>query len=401
MNDKNPLRHLPLFAAIFAITPLAVDMYLPAMPTMAEELATTIGQVQWSLSVYLAGYALGMLLFGPLADHYGRRRFLLGGLAGFSLLSLLLSLPMSIEWFIALRFLQAMIGGAATVVIPGSIRDLFGENTAKGLAYVSMTMMIAPMLAPAIGGGILSIGHWSSIFLVLGSYAVVILLWAIRKFPQREFPHREPTSTLFAAVFNNYKTVLTRGSCYPFLFTTLCTATAFFTYITGISFVYITVYDVSEQMFSLFFGLNVGALMLGNLINAKLVSRFGALTLLRVFMLLALLASAGLWLVTMLSDNVYYLVACVLCMMCCLMVVSTNSDAMILMSFPEQSGTATAVIGTLRFGCGALAGLLLALFYDGSAQPFAQIILVSVALITGIQLTLILFSKRKQHLSTL
>ena len=136
-----------LLAAIVATTPLAIDMYLPAMPLMAQQLDTTIGMVQQSLSIFLAFFGISMLLCGPLADSLGRRPLAIFGLTGFVLASLALSLVSSIEWFLFWRALQAFCGAAATVVVPGIVRHIYQEHTAKGMSYVSMMMMLAPLLA--------------------------------------------------------------------------------------------------------------------------------------------------------------------------------------------------------------------------------------------------------------
>ncbi|BDM64631.1 hypothetical protein NFHSH190041_20830 [Shewanella sp. NFH-SH190041] len=174
--NHSPLAHLlPLLAAIIAISPMAIDMYLPAMTTIAAAFATDMVLVQQSMSLYLAGYALGMLFFGPLADRYGRKPLLLGGLLGFMLAGLLLSITTSLPQFLLCRLLQAIAGAAVTVVVPGYIRQLYGANTAKGMSYVMMIMMLAPLLAPGLGSVILALYTWQTIFILLSGYAALLL----------------------------------------------------------------------------------------------------------------------------------------------------------------------------------------------------------------------------------
>ncbi|WP_144392859.1 multidrug effflux MFS transporter [Pleionea sediminis] len=390
MRLKSAFSFLPLFASIYAITPLAVDMYLPAMPQMADSFSTGISEVQWSLSIFLAGYALGMLCFGPMADHYGRKVFLLGGLSGFLVTTLALAFAPDIQTFITLRFFQALFGGAATVVVPGTIRDLFGKSTAKGMSYVSMAMMIAPMLAPTIGSIILAWSEWQAIFMILTSYAALILFFAIFRFPF--LPARSQShSNVIYSVFRSYRIVLLNTSCLPFLLTTMLTTFVFFTYITSVSFVYITIYGVSEQVFGILFGANVAALMLGNLINARLVNRFSPIQMLRMGLLSASIVTLFLTWILIHQASIAYLIVSIFALMASLIIVSTNSDALVLISFPRQSGTATAVIGSLKFGGGAFSGLILSWLYDGSAAPVALVIGSAVTIIILLHLAIRLF----------
>ena len=127
-------RLIPLLAAIIAITPFAIDMYLPAMTTLAQQFNAPMSDIQQSLSLYLVGYSAGMFVFGPLADRWGRRYFVIYGLLGFMFTSLALALTSNIEIFLILRFFQAFTGAAATVVIPGYVKEIYGKDTAKGMS---------------------------------------------------------------------------------------------------------------------------------------------------------------------------------------------------------------------------------------------------------------------------
>jgi DHA1 family bicyclomycin/chloramphenicol resistance-like MFS transporter len=374
MNKTVPFRLLLLLASIIATTPLAIDMYLPAMPLMASELNTEISVVQQSLSIYLAAYSLGMLLFGPLADAIGRRPLALGGLLFFSLASVALVFCQDAQWLLGLRAVQAFAGSAATVVVPGIIRALYRENTAKGMSYVSMIMMMAPLIAPAIGSAVLWRGHWQQIFLVLAFYssAILWLTW-------RYLPDPVPVSRGRKPEFlSGYRYVFANKAARPQIATSMFASFSFFCFLTAVPFVYIEYFGVSEQLFSLLFALNVGMLMLANFGNSRFVGRFGPQRMLYLGLTLALVSAVLLCLANSLELGLLFTVLTIAPLMASLGLIATNADAMILMRFPEHSGTATAVIGTLRFGSGALAGPLLALVYTGTALPFALLMLTGV-----------------------
>lgn len=385
MKDVNPsLRLIMLLAAVIAITPLAIDMYLPAMQMMVDDLATNMALVQQSLSIYLAAYAVGMLLFGPLADMLGRRPLALGGLVGFLISSVMLSLVASIDAFLLWRAAQAFCGAAATVVIPGIVRHLYQQHTAKGMSYVSMIMMLAPLVAPAVGSGVMYFAHWQVIFDVLALYALVVLLLSWRFMP--EVPRAEQAEK--PAFFSGYREVFTNKAAWPHIATSMFASFSFFTFLTAVSFVYISYFGVSEQLFALLFGLNVSALMLANFLNSRLVSRKGPQRMLVVGLGMAIIAATLLSVFNYFGLDLWFTVLTIAPLMASLGLVATNADAMILMQFPEHTGTATAVIGTLRFGIGALAGPLLGVFYTGTALPFSLLMLAGTLCILMAQLSL-------------
>ena len=370
---------LPLLASIMALSPLAIDMYLPAMPILAEYLGSNMPMVQNSLSVYLFGYALGLILFGPMADKYSRRKMALFGISGFLLASLLLPFVATIEQFLSLRFIQAFISSAATVVVPGIIREYYQKNTAKGLSYVSMIMMLAPMIAPSIGSVLLVAHSWQMIFYLLSFYSVIVLLLVARYLP--EVVRSNTVQNKHISFLARYNIVFSNSEARLDIISSMMISLAFFAYITAIPFVYLTVFEVSEFSFSVLFGITVVALMSAHFINTRLVVRKGSRKMLWYGLTLSVTASTALFLVNLFTLPLVFTVASILPLMGSISMVAVNSDALVITKFPEQSGTATAVIGTLRFGIGALAGPILAYFYDGSALPFAGLMFFAVLLV--------------------
>ena len=372
---------LPLLASIIAISPLAIDMYLPAMPIIATQLSTDMSSVQNSLSIYLLGYALGLLFFGPLADKYRRRTLVMVGISGFTLVSLAILFATSIEQFLMLRFAQAFISSAATVIVPGTIKERYGKNTAKGFSYVSMIMMVAPMIAPSIGS-VLLLHSWQAIFTVLGVYSLLILTLAYRFLPEK----KQVVEVEKVSFLSRYKIVLGHKKSRLDLLSSMVISLAFFAFITAIPFVYLTVFKVSEFAFSFLFGINVLTLMAAHFINTRLVTRKGSRTMQSYGLVVALLASSCLVIAQFLQLPLIYTVGALLPLMGSISMIAVNTDALILLEFNRESGTATAVIGTLRFGIGSLAGPILAYFYDGSAIPFAMLMWCSVIVVLLCQL---------------
>ncbi|CAM3954352.1 multidrug effflux MFS transporter [Shewanella aquimarina] len=370
---------IPMLSAIVAITPLAIDMYLPAMSTLASSFHSSVTTVQQSLSLYLAGYAMGMLTFGPIADRIGRRPLVLLGLTGFGLISLALAFVTSVEVFLGLRFIQAFIGAAATVVVPGYIKEVYGKNTAKGMSYVSLIMMLAPLIAPTMGSLILELGDWHLIFFILAFYASLLLVLVLTKLRMPSDTHSGARSQ--RSFFGAYAVVFTKPGVKLHIASGVMTSFAFFCYLTASPFVYMEVFGLDKSLFAILFSTNVGALMLANVINSRIVVKYGSRRMLKVSTLLATVAGLCLLSVNLLGLSYHFTVAALIPFMGFLGVMSVNADAIVLMKFQQETGTATAVIGTLRFGCGALAGPLLALFYTGTAVPFSALMLGAVLLV--------------------
>jgi DHA1 family bicyclomycin/chloramphenicol resistance-like MFS transporter len=193
--------------------------------------------------------------------------------------------------------------------------------------------------------------------------------------------------------FQRYKIVFSNHEARLDIFSSMMVSLAFFAYLTAIPFVYLTVFKVSEFSFSILFGITVLALMCSHLINTRLVTRKGSRKMLWYGLVLSLLSSVALLFANIYSLSLIFTVLLILPLMGSVAMVAVNSDALVLTKFPEQSGTATAVLGIFRFGVGALAGPILAYFYDGSALPFAVLMCFAMLMVFLCQLMIKLTEK--------
>ena len=380
LRDKLPL---PLMASISALPPLSIDMYLPAIPGMAESLNSEISTIQYSLSIFLVSFGFGMLFFGPLSDRYGRRPLAIFGLAGFALTSLGLTLSPTAGMFLVFRFFQGLLGSAATVVIPAMIRDTFGKDTAKGMSTVTMIMLTAPLVAPLVGSALLTFSDWRSIFLVLTLYAVVVLTLTIWRLPET---HPTQAVNKRQTFLSTYCFILSTPHIYPTLSTFLLSSLAFFTYLTAAPFVYITWFGVSEIMFGLLFTTTAASLILANFLNIKFVTRQGSLRMMHLGMGTALVFAFVLVFVNYTDLSLYWTAACFFMIIGSLGIISVNAESLLLINFPNQASSASAIARTLRFSTGALVGPLLALFYTGTPMPVAILVMTAITLAVLVQL---------------
>ncbi len=177
MTDKSQptaQSHISFFlfvvlGAIGALTPLAIDMYLPSMPTIAKDLGVDAGAVQLTLTAYTAGFALGQLIHGPLSDSFGRRPVLILGVLFFGLAAIVSATTNGIDSLTYVRAAQGFAGAAAAVIIQAVVRDMFDrEDFARAMSFVTLVITIAPLVAPMIGGHLAVWFGWRSIFWVSG-----------------------------------------------------------------------------------------------------------------------------------------------------------------------------------------------------------------------------------------
>ena len=209
---------IPLLGALAAFAPLSIDTYLPSLPQLASEFRATAGQVQLTLSAFFVGFALGQLCYGPLSDYYGRKPVLIVGLSVYAVTSLLCVVSSRIEALTVLRFLQALGGGAGTVIARAMVRDLYDrDRTARVLSMIMLVTALAPLIAPLLGGYLLHWSGWRAIFGLLATLGLVCLTVVVLLLPESHPPERRHRDRLTQLV-HDYATVvgqLHNGSAVP------------------------------------------------------------------------------------------------------------------------------------------------------------------------------------------
>ncbi|WP_107852576.1 Bcr/CflA family multidrug efflux MFS transporter [Oceanimonas marisflavi] len=351
-----PVSLLLLLASLAGLTPLAIDMYLPSLPTIARDLGVPVSQAQLTISVFLAGFALGQLLYGPLADSVGRKPVMLGGLGLFTLASIGCAVANSIETLMAFRLLQAIGGAAGSVVLNALLRDMFERDMfARIMSMVILVMTLAPLVAPIVGGYLLLVGHWHSIFVLLAIIGALVSVALALRIPETLKPeHRQPFRLW--PVLQNYGRVLRHRAALGYIGCGAMTTAAMFAFISGSPLVYIELYGVPAEHYGLLFALNIVLMMVLTFGNSRLVPVLGSDRLLKAGLITAALAAVVLLFCGLTGvGGLWALVPAVMVLIAQISLVGANAMAGLLSHFPESAGTASALAGTTRFGLGAVA----------------------------------------------
>jgi DHA1 family bicyclomycin/chloramphenicol resistance-like MFS transporter len=375
--DGHSYRHrlAVILGALTAIGPLAIDMYLPALPAIAHELGVPIAAVQASLASYFIGIAFGQALYGPLSDRFGRKPALYLGLGIFVGASLGCAFTTSVTQLVVFRFLQAL-GGCAPLVVPRAVvRDYFdGQESVRMLSMLILVMMLGPILAPFIGGQLLVHFGWRSVFLVLAGYALIWLALAAWLLPESLRPEQRRRDSP-AVITATYARILRDPVYLRWVLSGGLVFAGLLAYISGSSFVYIELFDVPPERFGLYFGANAVGLMIASQVNRYLAGRVRPEVIVRFVLPFAV--TAGL---TLLVDaytgfgGFFGILVPLFCFVICHGFVGPNTTALAMSPYGAVAGSASALMGTLQFVLGAASGGLVSAFGNGTAVPFAMVI---------------------------
>jgi DHA1 family bicyclomycin/chloramphenicol resistance-like MFS transporter len=361
-----------LLGALTGLTALSVDMSLPALPRLTEVFATTPDRAQLTLSVFLIGFAVGQLFYGPLSDRFGRRPVLLVGLALYTLGGLGCAVSGSIEQLVAFRLLQGLGGCVGRVMGPAIVRDAFkAQDGAQILSHITQVVALAPLVAPMIGGYLLVSLGWRAIFFVLGGCGVAILAVTLLKFAESS-KFRDVTATRLGTLLRNYGRFLSHRACLGYMLINCCVFAGLFSYISGSSFVFIEVFGVPSEIYGVLFGLTAVAFMIGAAVNSRLVRRFPPQRLLRMGLVIVLAGGVSLILCAVVVPAIVTIMLPMMVFVFGMGLVLPNGTAAAMEPMPHMAGLASSLLGSSQMAVGSLAGFLVNSFYDKTATAMAS-----------------------------
>jgi DHA1 family bicyclomycin/chloramphenicol resistance-like MFS transporter len=369
-------RILLILGALSAFGPMAIDFYLPSFPTLARVFGTDVDHVQMSLASYFAGTALGQLVYGPLADRFGRRKPLLAGLVLFILASLVCALAQSLAQLIVARFVQALGGCAGMVISRAVVRDLCDPLTsAKVFSKLMLVMGVAPILAPLGGGVLLQLFGWQSIFLGLVLFSALCLAAVLLWLPETRSA-QFPVQPLGGAL-GRYVILLRDRLLIGYGLTGGVAMAGMFAYISGSPFVFIDLYGVPAEHYGWLFGANAAGFILTAQFNGWLLRHHGPAYWLKRTVWVYCAATLTLLAVAMAQPaQLWPLLIPLFVSTASLSCVLPNATACAMAGQGAHAGSASALIGSLQFTVAAGASGLVGALHDGTARPMAMVIAV-------------------------
>jgi len=352
------------------LSPLATDLYLPSLPSIGAAFQRPVADIQLTLSVYIAGFAVSQLFAGPLSDRFGRRPIMLIGFAIFFAASVLAAFAPSLEVLLLARFLQAIGACAGPVIGRAVIRDIYGPaRAAKVLSYMATAWALAPALGPIIGGVLETTLGWRSSFWALALFSLGLLIVMGLRQPESNH-HRDPHATRPLAIARNFATLIRHRSYIGHALMASFGYAGIFSFISGSSFLLIEAVGLSPAAYGFAFGAVVLGYMVGTFTSGRLSHRLGSDRLLGLGAVVVTVAGAlGLALALTVPPSVVSILVPVMLYLCGCGLMLPNAMAGALRYYPRMAGAASSLLGVLQMSIAALIGMAVGHLHDGTALP--------------------------------
>lgn len=363
-----------ILGSLTALGPFSIDMYLPGFTAIATDLHTTVNKVSLSLSSYFIGISAGQLLYGPLLDRFGRKKPLYIGLVVYILASLGCALTTNIDAFILLRFVQAVGSCAATVASMAMVRDLFpAKDTPKVFSLLMLVVGLSPMLAPTIGGYVIAAFGWHIIFIILMVMGIGILLASRFGLPHTR--NADPTISLKPKpIITNFLNVFTQPQFYTYALSGGVAFSGLFTYVAGSPLLFMDIFKVSGELYGWIFAFMSVSFIGSSQLNSVLLRKYKSEQLVYFGLALQCVISI-IFLVAAINNllGLYSTIVMLFLYLGCLGLTNPNTAGLSLAPFSKNAGSASALLGALQLGLGAMASVLVGILVKDSMVPMVAI----------------------------
>ena len=374
-----------------AMGAFSIDMYLPGFPDIARDLHTTIAHITLSITSFFIGISIGQLLYGPLLDKYGRKKPLYVGLVVYLITSIACAYAPSADALIGIRFLQALGSCAGMVASRALVRDLFPVNeNAKIFSLLMLVLAISPIIAPTLGGYVTAAFGWQSIFYILASISDVTLALVYFKLPEGRKPNLS-LSLLPRKVTNDFLEVSKVPQFYTYAFAGAIASSGLYAYVAGSPFVFMEIYKVSEKHYGWIFAIIAMGLISASQVNTILLRKYSSEQIIRVTLFFQCLAG-----ISLVIGSYFHFLGLYSTIFLIWVFLSTqgfafpNSSALCLAPFSGNAGTASALMGAIQLGFGAVSTALVSMFNNGTAMPMSAVMCVCAI----ISFTVLLIGRR-------
>jgi MFS transporter, DHA1 family, multidrug resistance protein len=381
---RPPARTVVVLGLLSTFGPLSLDLYLPALPELAQDLNASASAAQLSITACLVGLALGQLVAGPLSDRLGRRRPLIVGLVGFVLASVACALAPSVGVLVVLRFIQGLAGAAGLVISRAIARDLYsGRALMIFFSRLILVAGLAPVIAPILGGQLSRIMSWRGIFGVLAGFGAVLLLAGWLGLRETLPPERRIVGG-FSKTLHGYNTLLHDRFFVGCALSSGLAGASMFAYIAGSTFVLQRIYGMSPQGFSLVFGSISLALVIAAQVGGRLALVWPLTRVLGFGLAVNLLGATFLLVTVSIGLPLAVLVAALSVMVSAIGLIFPTANALAMADYPDLAGTASSLQGLSQFVFGAIAAPLVGIAGEQTALPLGIVTTTaSVCAITG------------------
>ncbi|WP_059173210.1 multidrug effflux MFS transporter [Bacillus sp. FJAT-27445] len=377
MNESGKKKRLQLallLGSLGILGPFTIDTYLPAFPTIVQEFDTTASLVQTSLTSALLGLGLGQLVIGPLSDVKGRRKPLIFFLGLYILASLACSIAPNIYLLIAARFVQGFAASGGIVISRAIVRDLYsGKELTKFFTLMVLVGNLGPIIAPIAGGAILAFQDWHWVFIVLACIGAVMTLTVSFKLKET-LPAEKRVPSNLPQVLGNFGALFKNKQFMGYAFTQGFITSGIFAYVSGIPFVYQNIYGVTPQQFSLLFGVNGLALIIGSQSVGRLTDIISERTFLKIGLSLANVSGFGLLIALLLEAPLIGVAIPVFFFLTSISMIGTSSFTLAIQSQGHMAGSASALLGVLPFVMASLSAPLVGIGGAYTGVPMAALI---------------------------